>query len=82
MDTLLETLDRLSSPLGSLLDSALARLAPSTTASACGGNVFCGSRGCSFACGNKRSAEVTVWADSERDCDLGLSHTCVGPCTC
>ena len=51
MDALFEKLDRLSSPVGTLLDKALARLAPQTTAAAaCYSNVrctqhwYCGSR--------------------------------------
>lgn len=51
MDALFEKLDRLSSPIGGLLDKALARLAPQTTAAAicdktcgCPGREFCGAR--------------------------------------
>lgn len=42
MDTIFRKLDRMSSPIGSLLDAVLTRLVPQTTASACGGAYYCG----------------------------------------
>lgn len=83
MDALFEKLERLSSPLGSLLDAALNRLVPHTSAAACGGRVFCGSPGCSFRCGNGHLAQVFLYAPTERDCDVGINITrCLGPCNC
>ena len=83
MDTLFEKLSQLSSPLGSLLDAALNRLAPHTTASACGGGlVFC-----YVTCtGHCRSVgfllKTLVYAPSDADCDNNTHLTRCGGVGC
>jgi hypothetical protein len=81
MDTLFEKLDRLSGPLGSLLDAALNRLAPHTTASACGWGALCAT-GCSSTCQTGRVL-YKIWANSAIDCTHGNYRvTCFHGCIC
>jgi hypothetical protein len=81
MDTLFEKLDQLSSPLGSLFDTVLNRLAPHTTASACGGGTVCHT-GCSQSC-HLGGQLYRYWAKSPRDCTLGNTTLCFYGCgTC
>jgi hypothetical protein len=83
MNALFEKLDQLSSPLGSLLDAALNRLAPHTTASACGGvlcYVTCGGV-CGPCCGHQ--IEYLHYAPSAYDCNHHINITqCPNGCRC
>jgi hypothetical protein len=86
MDTLFEKLDQLSSPLGSLLDVVLNRLAPHTTASAaCGGGpgtVYCGYV-CGARCQNGALLETKYWAHTVTDCvNRNYSAICGKGCIC
>lgn len=81
MDTLFAKLDQLSGPLGALLDAVLNRLAPHTTASACGGNIYCGSK-CTGPCRTGHE-KVSYWANTQEACFLQhWSAICFKGCLC
>lgn len=73
MDALFQKLDRLSSPIGTVLDKALARLAPQTTvaAASCPGNShFCYDT-CGSRCGTGHIAQYNYYyVCAYTDCSL------------
>jgi hypothetical protein len=83
MDTIFEKLDRMSRPIGALLDTVLARLAPQTTAAACGNRYYCGD-GCGGYCdhfGDK--TYYKYFAASIWDCQNHTNLTaCYQGCFC
>lgn len=71
MNILFEKLDQLSNPLGFLLDAAMNRLVPHTTASACGAKVLCRIT-CSGKCGSiGNPLKTLIYAPSQADCNNG-----------
>ncbi len=86
MDALFEKLDRLSSPLGLLLDAALNRLAPHVMASAsvCGGYILCYTT-CGGVCGPccGHQIEYLHYASSTYDCQHRINiRQCSNGCRC
>lgn len=80
MNTLFEKLDRLSSPLGSLLDAALNHLAPHATASACTGHI-CGVV-CSGACGPCCGHQVKWLVIATSGTNCSRTTRCPDGCGC
>jgi hypothetical protein len=82
MDALFEKLDRLSSPLGSLLDAALNRLTPHVTASAlvCNGHYLCQTT-CSSVCGGT-GARLMIFHYSTSSTCTHITGTCSNGCRC
>jgi hypothetical protein len=84
MDALFEKLDRLSSPLGSLLDAALNRLVPHATASAlvCGSFYLCYVT-CGAICGAAGSGTRLIIAHySTSSACTHITGTCSEGCHC
>jgi hypothetical protein len=91
LDTLLSQVDHLTGrlgPLTTLLDTLVSRIAPTTTAKACGGNVFChracgGYGACCTQYPATCAASYNVYADNGPDCYTGLHWTeCFIGCGC
>ena len=83
MDTLLKKLDRLSSPLGSLLDAALERLVPHTIASAatCGSGLHYCHTTCTGVCDRGGKLVTVYYAARGTNCS-GALVACGHGCGC
>ncbi len=83
MDALFERLDRLSRPLGTLLDSVLNRLTPQVTASAlvCGGYYLCYTT-CDGVCGPCCGHQVETLHYSTSSACTHITGSCPNGCRC
>ena len=86
-DKLLSMVDHLTrqgGPLNVLIDTLVSRIAPATTAQACGGNFFCGTT-CGFASNCFSTADdgtFALYAATPPQCDVGPYTRCFAHCGC
>lgn len=89
IDKLLATTEDLTGhlgPLTALIDTLVSRIAPSTTARACGGNFFCHTGCCraGVCCIHDPNCTATCnfYANTPFDCENGNEIACLAGCGC